>query len=264
MYQQDAAFNQNSLFGGLDDSVEVAKPEIPYASDWTKLVRLNKEREMIGMYLSAHPMDEFEFELHNICNATTTDIKDLTGYQLGAGLKIGGMITSFRRDTSKNGNPYGRFTLEDYQGAHEFFLFGKNYDEYGKYLIQDLFVYIQGVVQVRGSDYRHYKPDPNVKPELELKIMEMKPLKDLRNMIQRVKISLPLQKIDNDVVEELTEKILKNKGDINVHIEVKDFFTSEKVSLFARSHRIKIDSDIYHFLKSNKENEILDYKVETK
>ena len=261
LYQQDASFNQNSLFGSLDNIIEITKPEIPYANEWSKLVKLNKEREMIGMYLSAHPMDEFEFEMNNICNAKTTDIKDLTGYQLGTGLKIGGMISAFRRDTAKNGKPYGRLTIEDYSGSHEFFLFGENYENYGKYLIQDLFIFIHGVVQVRGSDYRNYKPDPNIKPELELKIMEMKPLKDLRKTIQSIKISLSLQKLDIDIVEELTSVFLENKGNVNIYIDVKDFFTMEKISMFARSHRIKVNSEVYQHLKMAKEKEILDYKV---
>ncbi|VBB47501.1 DNA polymerase III, alpha subunit [uncultured Paludibacter sp.] len=262
LYQQDAAFNQNSLFGSLDNSVDIAKPEIPYANEWTGLVKLNKEREMIGMYLSAHPMDEFEFEMNNICNASTADLKDLTGYQLGTGLKIGGMMTSFRRDTAKNGKPYGRFTLEDYSGAHEFFLFGDNYESFGKYLIDDLFVFIHGIVQVRGSDFKNYKPDPNVKPELEMKIVKMMPIKDIRKAVKRIKISLSLQKLDNDVVMELTDAILENKGDVNVYVEVKDFFSSEKVTLFARHHSIKINSAMYQYLKRAKEEEILDYKVE--
>ena len=74
LYQQDVSFNQNSLFGALEDAVQITKPEVPYAPEWSPLVKLNKEREMIGMYLSAHPMDEFEFEIKNICNATTEDI----------------------------------------------------------------------------------------------------------------------------------------------------------------------------------------------
>ncbi|MGC3977580.1 MAG: DNA polymerase III subunit alpha [Paludibacteraceae bacterium] len=263
LYQQDANFNQNSLFGSLDNSVDIAKPEIPFTAEWSSLVKLNKEREMIGMYLSAHPMDEFEFEMKHVCNTNTNEIRDLNKFQLGTGLKIGGLITASRTGTTKNGKPYGIFTVEDYQGSFELPLFGKNYDDYGKYLmVKDLFIFVHCIIQEKGADFRNFKPDPNTKPELELKIVKMMPIKEVRKMIRRIKISLSLQKLDNDVATELSDIILQNKGDINVYIDVKDFFTSEKVSLFARQHSIKINSGVYQYLKRAKEEEILDFKIE--
>jgi len=263
LYQQDVSFNQNSLFGALEDAVEITKPEVPYTPEWSPLVKLNKEREMIGMYLSAHPMDEFEFELNNICNANTVDIKDPSKYQLGTGLKIGGMITAFRDGMTRTGKPYGMITVEDYHGSHEFPLFGKNFEDYGKYMIKDLFIYIHALVQEKGADYK-YQPtrDPNVKPEIELKIANIMPFKDVRKLIKRIHINLSLQKLSADVVEELTRVIAGNKGDVNVYIEVKDFFSSEKVTLFARSHRIKINSAVYKYLKYAEEEDILRYKID--
>ena len=262
LYQQDVSFNQNSLFGALEDAVQITKPEVPYAPEWSPLVKLNKEREMIGMYLSAHPMDEFEFEIKNICNATTEDIKDLSRYQLGTGLKIGGMVTTFRDGMTKKGNPYGMITLEDYNGSHEFPLFGKNFDDYAKYMIKDLFLYIHAVVQVKGSDYRNHTPDPNVKPEIELKIMNIMPFKEVRKLITRIRIYLSLDKLTNDVAVELTKIVTENKGDVNVYIEIKDFLTSEKISLFARPHRMKINSTVYQYLKQAEAEDILRYKIE--
>ena len=262
LYQQDVSFNQNSLFGALEDAVQITKPEVPYAPEWSPLVKLNKEREMIGMYLSAHPMDEFEFEIKNICNATTEDIKDLSRYQLGTGLKIGGMVTAFRDGMTKKGNPYGMITLEDYNGSHEFPLFGKNFDDYAKYMIKDLFLYIHAVVQVKGSDYRNQTPDPNVKPEIELKIMNIMPFKEVRKLITRIRIYLSLDKLTNDVAVELTKIVTENKGDVNVYIEIKDFLTSEKISLFARPHRMKINSTVYQYLKQAEAEDILRYKIE--
>ena len=262
LYQQDVSFNQNSLFGALEDAVQITKPEVPYAPEWSPLVKLNKEREMIGMYLSAHPMDEFEFEIKNICNATTEDIKDLSRYQLGTGLKIGGMVTAFRDGMTKKGNPYGMITLEDYNGSHEFPLFGKNFDDYAKYMIKDLFLYIHAVVQVKGSDYRNHTPDPNVKPEIELKIMNIMPFKEVRKLITRIRIYLSLDKLTNDVAVELTKIVTENKGDVNVYIEIKDFLTSEKISLFARPHRMKINSTVYQYLRQAEAEDILRYKIE--
>lgn len=261
LYQQDTLFNQNSLFGSLLDEVEITKPEIPFVPEWSSLVKLNREREMIGMYLSAHPMDEFEFEINNICNATTADLNELTKYPIGTGLKLGGIVTDIRTGTTRNGKPFGIITFEDYQGSHEFPLFGKDFEEFGKYMIKDLFIYIHGTVHERGSDWRR-KSDVTGPPKIELKLVNMMPFKDVRNMIRRIRISLSLQKIDNDLVEELLELVKKNKGTVNLYIEIKDFFTFERVSLFARKHRIKISSEVYRFLKRREAEETLQYKVE--
>ena len=266
LYQQDTLFNQNSLFGVLEDAVEIAKPEIPYVQEWSPLVKLNREREMIGMYLSAHPMDEFEFELNNICNATTQDLQALTKYPMGTGLKIGGIVTSFRNGTTKAGRPYGIITLEDYYGSYDIALFGKNYEDYSKYMIKDLFIYLHGGVQERGADRRYYRSDqnPNAKPEPELRIVNIMPFKEVRKMVKKLKISIFLQKLTHDFIEELSDLVLKNKGTVTLHIEVKDFYTLERVSLFSRHHRLKITSEVYKFLKQAEADEQIRYKIEMK
>ena len=255
LYQQDAQFNQNSLFGALDDAIAITKPETPYVPEWSSLVKLNREREMIGMYLSAHPMDEFEFEMNHICNTNTVEITDLSKFPMGTGLKLGGIVTGFRNGTTRNNKPYGMITVEDYHGSYEFPLFGKNYDEYSKYMIKDLFLYVHAVIQEKGADWS-YKPVTEGKPEIEMKLINIMPFKDVRKMIKRIRISLSLQKLTNDVVEELTQIILKNKGEVSVYVEIKDFFTFEKVTLFARPHRMKITSDVYKYLKQAEEEEI--------
>lgn len=260
-YQQDAQFNQNSLFGSMENAIEISKPEIPFVTEWSSLVKLNREREMIGMYLSAHPMDEFEFEINNICNATTIDLQEFSKLPMGKGLKLGGIITSSRSGTSRNGKPYGMLTIEDYQGSYELPLFGKNYEEYGKYMIKDLFIFLHAVVQERGADWgSRYKPEGP--PQPELKIVNIMPFRDVRNLIKNLKISLSLQKLTNDVVEELSDLILKNKGEVSVYIDIKDFFTFEKVSLFSRPYRVRVNTEVYKFLKRAEEEEILQYKVD--
>lgn len=261
LYQQDMQFNQNSLFGSLDNAIEITKPEIPFVGEWSSLVKLNREREMIGMYLSAHPMDEFEFEINNICNATTADLTELTKYPLGTGLKLGGIVTNFRTGTTRTGKPFGMITFEDYQGAFEFPLFGKNFEDFGKYMIKDFFIYIHGTVHERGSDWGK-KQETTGPPEIEFKLANVMSFKDVRSMIKRIRISLSLQKINNDIVEELSDLVKNNKGEVNLYIEIKDFFTFERVSLFARQHRIKINSEVYKFLKRREAEEVLQYKVE--
>jgi len=262
-FQTDLAMTKNSLFGGLD-SVEITKPEIPYAPEWSPLEKLNKERDLIGMYLSAHPLDEYEFEINHICNATTVDLKDLSSIQ-GKALKIGGMVTNFRHGTSKAGNPYGIFTLEDYAGAFEFALFGKNYIEFGKYMIKDLYLFITAVVQERGADYKFKKQEnsnPDIPKELELKIQKIEVFSDIKDkLINTLTLTVRLQQLTEDFAIELNELTLQNKGNVNLYIQVVDELSPNKVMLFSRHHRIQINTKVYHALKRAQNEEILEFQV---
>jgi len=261
-YQTDLAMTKNSLFGGLD-AVDIAKPEILYAPEWSPLERLNKERDLIGMYLSAHPLDEYEFELTHICNTTTVDLKELNQLQ-GKALKIGGMVTSFRNGTSKAGNPYGIFTLEDYVGAFEFALFGKNYVEFGKYMIKDLYLFIHAVVQEKGSDFKYKKveTDTNQLKELELKIQKIEVFSDVKDkLINTLTLTIPIQQLTEDFALELTDAVMKNKGNVNLYIHVVDELSPNKVVLFARQHRMKINTNVFHFLKKSQSEGIIDFQV---
>jgi DNA polymerase-3 subunit alpha len=262
-YQTDMAMTKNSLFGGMD-AVEITKPEIPYASEWSPLERLNKERDLIGMYLSAHPLDEYEFEINNICNCTSADLKDLGELQ-GKSLKIGGMVTNFRHGTSKAGNPYGILTLEDYAGAFEFPLFGKNYIEFGKYMIKDLYLLIHAIVQEKGSDYRFKKAtptDPNIPKELELKIQKIEVFSEIKdNIVDTLTITIPLQQLTEDFAIELSDLILNNKGNVNLYVQVIDENSPNKVMLFSRQHRFQINKTVYNVIKKAKKEGIIDFQV---
>jgi len=260
-FQTDMAMTKNSLFGGMD-SVEITKPEIPYAPEWSPLERLNKERDLIGMYLSAHPLDEFEFEINHICNTTTVDLKDFSALQ-GKALKIGGMVTNFRHGTSKAGNPYGIFTLEDYVGAYEFALFGKNYIEFSKYMIKDLYLYITAVIQEKGADYKYNKPsDSNSPKELELKIQKIEVFSDIKDkLINTLTLTIRLQQLTTDFAIELNDLILKNKGNVNLYIDIVDEFSPNKVKLFSRQHRFQINKEVYHSLKRAQTEDILEFHV---
>ncbi len=260
-FQTDMAMSKNSLFGD-SDAVEIAKPEIPYAPEWSPLERLNKERDLIGMYLSAHPLDEFELEINHICNTTTVDLKDLASLQ-GKALRIGGMVTNLRHGTSKAGNPYGIFTLEDYVGAYEFALFGNNYIEFSKYMIKDLYLYINAIVQEKGADYKFKKPsDPNSPKELELKIQKIELFRDVKDkLIEMLTLTIPLQQIDDEFATEISDLVLKNKGNVNVYIHVVDESSPNKVKLFSRQHRLKINTEVYRKLKKAREAGQLEFQV---
>jgi DNA polymerase-3 subunit alpha len=260
-YQADRLMSQNTLFGDMN-SIEINKPEIPYAPAWAPLNRLNRERELIGMYLSAHPLDQFEFEMNYICNTSTGQLKDLTSLK-GKQLKIGGLVTNIRHSVSKAGKPYGVFTLEDYDGSYEFVLYGNNYIEFQKYMIKDMFVFIQAIVQEKYADSKYRKnTDIGGERELELKIQKIDFFSDIKDkFVNNLKINIPLQQLTEDAVTMLSKIILGNKGNVNVYIQVQDQNSFNKINFFARQHRVDINPKVYRMLKTAKSEGILDFDV---
>ncbi|MEA4976365.1 MAG: DNA polymerase III subunit alpha [Paludibacter sp.] len=260
-FQADNALTQNSLFGDME-AVEIVKPELPYTHDWSPLEKLNKEREYIGMYLSAHPLDDFEFEINYVCNTKTSDLKDLMPL-MGKPLRIGGMVTAIRHGTSKAGNPYGIFTLEDYEGAHEFALFGNNYIEFSKYMIKDLYLLIHATVQEKGADYKFKKPtDPNAPVVPELKIQKIEVLKEVKDkLVDTLTVTIPLDQLDEEFAVDMTDMVLQNKGSINIYFNVVDLLTQHKVRLFARQCRVNMNKEFYKLLKKYKDDGKIDFQV---
>ncbi|MDR2853810.1 MAG: DNA polymerase III subunit alpha, partial [Prevotellaceae bacterium] len=256
-YQEGASSSQNSLFGDLADAIEITKPEVPVTPDWSPLFRLGKERDYVGIFLSAHPLDEYEFELKYVCNTTTEDLKNLETLR-GKSLRIGGIVTSVRNGTSKSGNPYGILTIEDYNGSHEFALFGKNYVDFGKYMIKDLYLYIKAVVQPKGADFQwKQRTETN---EIELKINSINILNEVRySLVQKLDISLPYQQITDDFAAELIDKVLQSQGTTNLYLNVFDEKSPARVTLFSRQHRVRIDKSMYRFLQRAKQSGVLEF-----
>ncbi len=130
-YQADKNQAVNSLFGD-DTSFDIAHPDIPSAEKWSDLERLNKERELIGIYLSAHPLDEYKIVLNYVCNVGMADFEDKDALK-NKEISIGGMVTGNREGMTRNGKPYMILRIEDFTGSGEIPLFGDNYINFGKY-----------------------------------------------------------------------------------------------------------------------------------
>jgi DNA polymerase-3 subunit alpha len=262
-FQTDKLVNKVSLFGSADQAVQIVRPDIPRAEEWSVLKKLNAEREYIGIYLSAHPLDNYEFEIKFMCNTRTTDLADLQALK-NKKLKIGGSITAVRHATTKSGNPCGFFTVEDYDGAFEFALFGKNYPEFRNYMIKDINIMISATVQERGADYRFGNKNnqyTNAKPELELKIQRIDLLESVhKESVRNLTISIPYQKIDNDFADRFEQHIIENKGNTNVYLKVFDQLNPVgKVTLFARKFRVNVNREFFNFLKRCQSEEILEF-----
>jgi len=214
------------------------------------------------MYLSAHPLDDYEFEINYICNTRTTDLKDLPPLY-GKTLRIGGMVTAVRHGTSKAGNPYGILTLEDYDGAFEFALFGNNYIDFSKYMLKDLYLLIVATVQERGQDRKYFKPaEEGATKEYELKIQKIDILNDVRDkLVNDLTLTMPLDHLDEEFVTDMTDMVMTSKGNVNIYFNVVDNLNQSKIRLFARQYRVKIDRQFYRLLRKYKDDGKIDFQI---
>ncbi len=247
--QSDRASAQNSLFGDLSTSSMIKKPEppkIPEEMHWGKLETLNKEREVVGIYLSAHPLDDYRIILEKYCTGSTADMADLEAAK-GREMTIGGMVTTVQHLTTKTGKPFGRFTLEDFSGSHEFVLFSKDWERL-RYFIQP-----QSSVMLRVRvEPRRYGDG------LETNISSVKLLSEvLENDIKELKITIPIDTINNLFVDEFAMVVDNNKGGVAMTITLSDPEQSVNATLRSRSKRVELCEDLVDFLDTY----ALDYKI---
>lgn len=246
-YQQDKMISGNSLFGD-DSSFQIARPEVPKAKRWSDLERLNKERELIGIYLSAHPLDDYEFILNYVCNADSVRLQNLSALN-GKEISFGGIVTTTREGITKNGNPYTIFKIEDYSGSFEIPLFGDDSVNFGRYARIGLSVYITGRVQPK-----RFRPE-----EMEVKIQTISLLSDVKDkLVSKITLQLPLSELDDTIVAELSALVKNNSGNSLLYFQVIGEEPHMNLQLFSRPVKIQVNKHLIDYLKDNL---FIDFKI---
>ena len=237
-YQADQAAAANSLFGG-ENVVDIATPEIPVAERWSDLDRLNRERDLVGIYLSAHPLDEYSVVLEHVCNTHMTELEDKTAL-VGREITMGGIVTAVRRGISKNGNPYGIAKIEDYSGSAELPFFGNDWVTYQGYLGERTFLFIKARCQPK-----QWRQD-----ELELKITSMELLPDVKEkLIEKITILIPLSVLNKALITELAELTKERPGSTELYFKVRDEDSKMTVDLISRPVKLSVGRELITYLK---------------
>ena len=333
-YQADQATNINTLFEDFEIEVEVRHPALPQVPRWNTIERLNKEKDLIGIYLSAHPLDEYEYEVRELCNLTAHELSLFDGWRrpderdaaekriraeiaemtpvvptqeedaLDFGAPegsedevpvavepkkivtpapeeerlvlpsefiaahknqtclLGGIIIEAEQRISQKGNPYGRYTIEDYTGSYTIALFGNAYSQFAHLMLKDLYVLITGVIQQKGTGQRWFKEQPDEKAEYEFIVQKVEMLNEVQDKrTDGINITLPLNRLTPETADELTEQIRTNKGAGRLHISVYNPSTRQSVALTSRSHAIHVTPPFYRWLSRRRDEGMLDFKV---
>ncbi len=237
-YQLDKQQNSMSLFGDFDE-IEIAHPKPVECEPWSDLERLNKEKELVGMYLSAHPLDEYEVILKDVCNTHMPQIEDKLSLA-NRDLTFGGIVIEVREIRTKRGNLMGIVRIEDYEGVGELVLFGEDWAKYS------------GILRIHNSIFitarcepRRYKENEN-----DIKVLSVEYLSDVKDkIIEKLTIKLPVDVVSDDIVENLSSIIQENKGNVELFLCLKDNVESNQV-LLSTHVRVNVKHDFLEKIRT--------------
>ena len=242
-YQQDKFRAQTSLFGGME--VAVSHPSIPKDVPlWGTLERLNKERELVGIYISAHPLDDYVAVLRYVCNAHFNQL-DEQREQLSQmeTVVMAGIVTGVRTGEGRNGQPYGIVKMEDFEGNGELALFGSDWVNFRNYFVEGASLYI--TLKVEPNRYRQGVYNVNV-----LKVELLAEVKD--SLIHKITFAVPLDKLSSTMVEDLTEIVKEYPGNADLVFNIHST-DQGNVTLMSRSVKVQVGKPLTNFLDAHEE-----------
>ena len=243
LYQQEQQMAQNSLFGD-ENPVEIATPVVPQAESWSTLERLNRERDLVGIYLSAHPLDEYAVVLNNLCNLSCGDLgrnADLEELSKIAELTFGGIVTNVaERFTKTTNKPYGVITIEDFGSSGELAIFGEEWLKWQNRLKPDYAVYITA-----KSEKRRYNDT------FDLRVQNVEFLSDVKEKrLQQITISFNSADFNDVIYSELSTIINDSPGKVNLQFRITRDDENESVTLRSVQRGISISKQLIDYIDS--------------
>ena len=247
IYQQEQSEMRNSLFGG-DNAIEITTPQILKGEPWSDIERLNRERDLVGIYLSAHPLDEYKIILDNLCNAKCTDLADVSSLKDREDVTMGGIVTAVKTKFTKDGRPCGFVTIEDFEGSGEIALFGSDWGRWQGMFTEGCTLYITAKCAERWNSGRY-----------EFKIQNIEFLQDIKKKaITKFTISVKANEINEQTVQELNEIINDNPGATQLFFQVYDETSRNHVLLRSAKKYVDVRRDLVSYIENTAS---LDYKI---
>ena len=241
LYQAEKAEASNSLFGD-SEAVEIATPPVPDAEPWSTLERLNRERDLVGIYISGHPLDDYSVVLKNLCNTHCSELDDKKELLKKNRVTVGGIVTGVRTGMTKKNKPYGIVKMEDYDGDGELALFG---DDWGKYsgwfqVGSSLYMAISYSQKFQGSDF------------VDMRIESVSYLQTVKEKsIDRITINVDPTMVTDITVEELSTIVKDNPGNTQVYFNILQPGSSETVMMRSTIGGVNLVSELTDFIESD-------------
>ncbi len=232
-YQSDLDSSQQSLFGEATE-VDMPEPETPKCEPWGRMEELTFEKEVTGMYISGHPLDDYKLEVNNFCNISIDVLNEDMTKQKNRELTFAGIVTEAAHRISKNGKPFGTFSVEDYRGRIQLSLFSEDYLKMKHWLVIGTSLFIKGKVQLRYMSTDQF----------ELKITAMQLLSEIReNLAKSITLNIALSDISENVIQKLSKVVKANTGKCKLSFNVMDNIENTKVELYSKSLKVNLTNE---------------------
>jgi len=250
-FQENENSAQVSMFGEAS-TVQFPEPDIPQCETWGTMELLSQEKEVIGIYISAHPLDDFKNEMI-FCNAALKHFKGNIAKYINMNLAFAGIISDVQHRVSKAGKGWAMFTIEDYGDSHEFRIFGEEYLKMKHFLVPNSFLFVRATIQPGWMN-----KNTGIVGEPRLKFTEIKLLHDIMDeLCKKITIKIPLEKIKENIVLNLETILKNNPGKQTLHFTIWDAKEKIEVNLPSRNTKIHISNELLATLKSQQ----IDFKL---
>ena len=245
-FQANKNSAQFNLFQNSSD-VQISELQVPETKEWDTVEKLAREREVIGIYISGHPLDDFKVEMESFCNANVSMFKSPKDF-VGNELTIAGVITDLEHRVSRQGKGWASFTLEDYVDSFEFRIFGEDYLKYKHFLVLNNFIHIRTKI-VGGWKNK----ETGIVGEPRIQYNNFKLLQDVvKSFARKLSIQLNLDDIQENKIDEIKKLLVKHKGDHNLSFVVYDEKEKIKIDMQTTKHKINISQELLELLDQGK------------
>ena len=237
-FQGEKNAAQVSLFGG-ENGVAIPTPKVPFCEPYTEIEKLRIEKEVVGFYISGHPLDQFRLEIKSFCTCTVDKIENYKNHDIS----VAGIITKFNERYSKNGRPFGLFTIEDFEASLDMAMFGEEYLK-NKHLISiGSFVYIKGKVTERYNQ-------PGI---WELRPHTIQLLSEIRDKLSKeILLKVKLEDVNDGLVDQLEQLSNDHPGKCPLKVRVSDLDEKISVELLSRKFKVSPENDLIDELEKLK------------
>jgi DNA polymerase-3 subunit alpha len=248
-HQEGLNSSQVSLFGE-DSAIDMPEPKIPVCEAWSNLEQLKHEKDVVGFFISGHPLDTYKLEMDNFCFHTLADTKKIEENK-NKDLVLGGIVTNVHNGVTKTGNPWGKITIEDYNESSEIAFFGEDYVKFKQYMVSGLFLYVRGKIAERFRNSGNF----------EFKVTSIQLLSELRDKLAKsLTVDVSLKELNEEFMQKFNDIILKNQAmPKNCTLQFKVFDVEENIAVIMPSKKIKVNpnNDLLALLTENG----LEYKL---
>ena len=247
-HQENENSAQVSLFGAASD-VQIEEPTVPPCENWGTMEKLAREKEVVGIYISGHPLDDFKTEIKTFCNGTVSQFKDLQA-NINKDITFGGVVTDVQHRVSKQGKGWAMFTIEDYNDSFEFRIFGEDYLKHRPFLLSNTFVYVKAFIR-EGWVNR----DTGKAGEPRIQFNSFQLLHDvLENYTRKLSIQLDIKELEERKIVQLKELIAMHPGKKPMTFEIFDMKEKVKLVMPSRRQKVTISQELLHELDEQEVN----------